>query len=49
MIGAFIIDSVSNAIVLPKGHIFGLLSIPILLIAISISFVLTGPGGLSIE
>ena len=49
MIGAFIINSVSNAIVLPNGYEFGLLSIPILLIAISRSFVLTGPGRLSIE
>ncbi len=34
MVGAFIILNISTAIVLPKGYEFGLLSIPILLLAI---------------
>ena len=49
MIGAFIILNISHGIPLPKGYESALLSIPILLMAISISLVLTGPGRISIE
>ncbi len=49
MIGAFIIINVSKVVVLPKGYELGLLSIPILMMVISISLVLTGPGRISIE
>ncbi|HEY0580461.1 MAG TPA: hypothetical protein VGC75_07110, partial [Candidatus Nitrosocosmicus sp.] len=49
MIGAFIILNISNTIPLPKGYELGLISIPILLMAISISLVFTGPGRISIE
>lgn len=36
-------------VVLPEGYELGLLSIPILFMAISISLMLTGPGRFSIE
>jgi putative oxidoreductase len=49
MIDAFIILNISHVIPLPKGYELGLLSIPLLLIAISVSLVLTGPGRISIE
>ena len=49
MIGAFIILNISKVIVLPKGYELGLLSIPILMMAISISLSITGPGRISIE
>lgn len=49
MISAFIILNISNVIVLPKGYELGLLSIPILIMAISISLAITGPGRISIE
>jgi len=49
MIGAFIILNISHGIPLPKGYELGLLSIPLLLIAISVSLVLTGPRRISIE
>ena len=43
MISAFIIVNISNVIILPKGYELGLLSTPILFMAISISLLLTGP------
>ncbi len=49
MISAFIIVNISNVVVLPEGYELGLLSIPILFMAISISLMLTGPGRFSIE
>ena len=49
MISAFIIVNISNIIILPKGLELGLLSIPRLFMAISISLLLTGPGRFSIE
>ena len=48
MIGAFIIN-ISNVFPLPKGYESAILTIPILLLAISISLILTGPGRVSIE
>ncbi len=49
MSGTFIILNLSNGIPLPKGYEIALLAIPILLTAISISLVLTGPERISIE
>ena len=49
MISAFIIVNISNVVVLPEGYELGLLSIPILFMAMSISLMLTGPGRFSIE
>ncbi len=49
MISAFIIVNISNVVVFPEGYELGLLSIPILFMAISISMMLTGPGRFSIE
>ncbi|MDQ3084784.1 MAG: DoxX family protein [Thermoproteota archaeon] len=49
MISAFIIVNISNVIILPEGYELGLLSIPILFMAISTSLMLTGPGRFSIE
>ncbi len=49
MIGAFIILNISHGIPLPKGYELALLTIPLLLMAISTSLVLTGPGRISIE
>ena len=49
MISAFIIVNISKVIILPEGYELGLLSMPILFMAISISLLLTGPGKFSIE
>ena len=49
MISAFIIVNISNVVILPEGYELGLLSIPILFMAISISLMLTGPGRSSVE
>ena len=49
MISAFIIVNTSNVVILPEGYELGLLSIPILFMAISISLMMTGPGRFSIE
>jgi len=49
MISAFIIANTSNVIILPEGYELGLLSIPIVFMAISISLMLTGPGRISLE
>ena len=49
MVSAFMIINISNVIMLPKGYELGLLSIPILFMANSISLLLTGPGRFSIE
>jgi putative oxidoreductase len=49
MIGAFIILNISHFMHIPKGFEFALLSIPLILLTISISLLLTGPGRISIE
>ena len=49
MVIAFMIINTSNVIFLPKGYDLGLLSIPTLFMAISISLLLTGPSRFSIE
>ncbi len=49
MISAFIIVNTSNVVILPEGYELGLLSIPILFMAISFSLFLTGPGRFSVE
>lgn len=49
MISAFIIVNTSDVVILPEGYELGLLSIPILFMAISISLMLTGPGRFSVE
>ena len=49
MISAFMIVNTSNVVILPEGYELGLLSIPILFMAISISLMLTGPGRFSFE
>lgn len=49
MISAFIIANTSNVIILPEGYELGLLSIPIVFMAISISLMLTGPSRISLE
>ena len=49
VISAFIIVNISNVVILPEGYELGLLSIPILFMAISISLMLTGPGRSSVE
>jgi putative oxidoreductase len=49
IISAFIIVNISSVVILPEGYELGLLSIPILFMTISISLMLTGPGGFSVE
>jgi len=49
VISAFIIVNISNVVILPEGYELGLVSIPILFMAIYISFMLTGPGRFSVE
>ena len=49
MIVAFIILNISHFMPIPKGFEFALLSIPLILLTVSISLLLTGPGRISIE
>ena len=49
VISAFIIVNISNVVILPEGYELGLVSIPILFMAIYISLMLTGPGRFSVE
>ncbi|MDN5846896.1 MAG: DoxX family protein [Candidatus Nitrosocosmicus sp.] len=49
MISAFVIVNTSNVVIFPEGYELGLLSIPILFMAISFSLIFTGPSRFSLE
>ena len=49
MAGALILLNISHILSLPKGYEIALISIPILLIAISVSSILTESGRISIK